>query len=76
VNIAKKAYSNLPCDYEITMDRNTEVEEVKLHCISHLSSLTTTQCMDTSGIPTVQYNFVSLSELAQRESGVIIGQDL
>lgn len=30
VNIAKKAYSNLPCDYEITMDKNTDVEEVKL----------------------------------------------
>jgi len=30
VNIAKKAYSSLACDYEITMDRNTEVEEVKL----------------------------------------------
>ena len=29
VNIAKKAYSNLPGDYEITMDRNTEVEEVE-----------------------------------------------
>jgi hypothetical protein len=31
--------------------------------------------MDTSGIPTVQYNFVSLSDLAQRESGAIVGQE-
>ena len=29
MNIAKKAYSSLACDYEITMDRITEVEEVK-----------------------------------------------
>ena len=36
-------------------------------------SLMTAQCMDTSGIPTVQYNFVSLSDLAARESGAVVG---
>jgi hypothetical protein len=36
----------------------------------------TAKCMDTSGIPTVQYNFVPLSDLAQRESGTVVGQEL
>ena len=33
VNLAKKKFSNLPNDYELSLERNTEIEEV-LYCHS------------------------------------------
>lgn len=52
VVIAKKAFSNLTCDYEITMDSKTEVEE----------------CMDAEAdkVPQIQYSFVSLKDLEEK----------
>jgi len=47
VNLAKKKFSNLPNDYELSLERNTEIEE----------------CLDVTNVPTVKFNFVQLSDL-------------
>ncbi|KAF5373748.1 hypothetical protein D9758_000878 [Tetrapyrgos nigripes] len=47
VQLAKKKFSNLPNDYELNFERNTEVEE----------------CTESTDLPMVKYNFVSLSDL-------------
>ncbi|EIN07090.1 replication factor-a protein [Punctularia strigosozonata HHB-11173 SS5] len=51
VNLAKKKFSNLANDYELSFERNTEVEE----------------CLDPSGVPAVKYEFTPLAELEQKE---------
>ncbi|KAJ7461513.1 hypothetical protein FB451DRAFT_1562794 [Mycena latifolia] len=47
VNIAKKQFSHLSNEYEIGLERNTEVEE----------------CLDPVNVPLVKYNFVALGDL-------------
>ncbi|KAG6899413.1 hypothetical protein C0993_010450 [Termitomyces sp. T159_Od127] len=47
VNLAKKKFSNLPNDYELNLERNTEVEE----------------CFDMINLPMIKYNFILLSGL-------------
>ncbi|EIW84857.1 replication factor-A protein 1 [Coniophora puteana RWD-64-598 SS2] len=47
VNLAKKKFSNIQNDYELSLEKNTEVEE----------------CLDTTNLPTIKYNFISLGEL-------------
>ncbi|EGN95654.1 hypothetical protein SERLA73DRAFT_186799 [Serpula lacrymans var. lacrymans S7.3] len=47
VNLAKKKFSNVQNDYELSLEKHTEVEE----------------CLETSGLPMIKYNFISLSEL-------------
>ncbi|KAK2466831.1 hypothetical protein APHAL10511_001089 [Amanita phalloides] len=47
VNLAKKKFSNLANDYELSLDRHTEIEE----------------CQDTSDVPAVRFNFVPLKDL-------------
>ncbi|KAJ6525476.1 hypothetical protein DFH09DRAFT_1188504 [Mycena vulgaris] len=47
VNIAKKQFSHLSNEYELGLERNTEVEE----------------CLDTVNVPAVKYNFVALGDL-------------
>ncbi|KAG7448223.1 replication factor-a protein [Guyanagaster necrorhizus] len=47
VNLAKKMFSNLANDYELGFERNTVVEE----------------CLETTGLPMVKYNFVPLAGL-------------
>ncbi|CEH13439.1 probable replication factor-a protein 1 [Ceraceosorus bombacis] len=47
VNIAKKQFSNLNNEYEITFERDTEIEE----------------CTAPEGVPEVKYNFVSFDQL-------------
>ncbi|KAG6862066.1 hypothetical protein C0995_007196 [Termitomyces sp. Mi166 len=49
VNLAKKKFSNLANDYELNLERNTEVEE----------------CLDTINLPMIKYNFVLLSGLEE-----------
>ncbi|KAH7923565.1 replication factor-a protein [Leucogyrophana mollusca] len=49
VNLAKKKFSNLQNDYELSFERNTEVEEVT----------------DVSELPQIKYNFVPLSGLEE-----------
>ncbi|KAL6301589.1 replication factor-a protein [Sparassis latifolia] len=47
VNLAKRQYSSLPNEYELTLERNTEVEE----------------CHDLTNVPTIRYNFVEIGKL-------------
>lgn len=47
VNIAKKQFSNLSNEYEITFENHTEIE----------------LCTDTSDVPEVKYEFVRINEL-------------
>ncbi|TDL24921.1 replication factor-A protein 1 [Rickenella mellea] len=51
VNLAKKKFSNLPNEYELALEKNTEIEE----------------CLDQSNLPTVKYNFIPLSNLESIE---------
>ncbi|KAG8827827.1 Replication factor A protein 1 [Serendipita sp. 399] len=56
VVLAKKAFSNLKCDYEINMDAKTEVEE----------------CMDTTSVPEVKYAFTKLQDLENVEKDEMV----
>ncbi|EAU88740.1 replication factor-A protein 1 [Coprinopsis cinerea okayama7 len=47
VGLAKKKFSNIPNDYELSLERNTEIEE----------------CHETTNLPTIKYNFVPLNGL-------------
>ncbi|GLB34780.1 putative as part of the replication protein A (RPA RP-A), a single-stranded DNA-binding heterotrimeric complex, may play an essential role in DNA replication, recombination and repair [Lyophyllum shimeji] len=47
VNLAKKKFSNLANDYELSFERNTEVEE----------------CHEATNLPMIKYHFVPLSGL-------------
>ncbi|KAJ7709439.1 hypothetical protein B0H17DRAFT_998734 [Mycena rosella] len=47
VNIAKKQFSHLSNEYELGLEKNTEVEE----------------CFDLANVPVVKYNFVPLKNL-------------
>ncbi|KAG5636412.1 hypothetical protein H0H81_008152 [Sphagnurus paluster] len=49
VNLAKKKFSNLTNDYELSFERNTEVEE----------------CHEVTNLPMVKYHFVQLSGLEE-----------
>ncbi|KAJ8088096.1 60S acidic ribosomal protein P1 [Marasmius tenuissimus] len=48
ISLAKKKFSNVQNEYEMTLERNSEVEE----------------CLDTTSVPILKYNFVKLDELA------------
>ncbi|KAH0832173.1 hypothetical protein J3R83DRAFT_13086 [Lanmaoa asiatica] len=64
VNLAKKKFSNVQNDYEMNFEKNTEIEEVG-HSIDSGASVNelTSQCVDTANLPTIRYNFISLSSL-------------
>ncbi|OJA10202.1 hypothetical protein AZE42_05120 [Rhizopogon vesiculosus] len=49
VNLAKKKFSNIQNDYELSLEKNTEVEE----------------CLETTGVPMMKYSFVPLSSLEE-----------
>ncbi|CDU25683.1 probable replication factor-A protein 1 [Sporisorium scitamineum] len=51
VNIAKKQFSNLQNEYEITFENSTEIEE----------------CTDATDVPEVKYEFVRINELESVE---------
>jgi replication factor A1 len=55
VNLAKKKFSNVQNDYEITLEKNSEVEE----------------CVDTTNLPMIKYNFVPLSSLETLQKDAI-----
>ncbi|KAF9500581.1 replication factor-a protein [Pleurotus eryngii] len=60
VNLAKKKFSNLTNDYELSFEKHTEIEE----------------CHEVSNVPMVKYNFVPLSgleELAKDSTCDVIG---
>ncbi|KAH8830283.1 hypothetical protein DL96DRAFT_1592292 [Flagelloscypha sp. PMI_526] len=56
VNLAKKKFSNLSNDYELTLEKTTEVEE----------------CKDVNDIPKINYNFVKISDLSSHPKDAII----
>ncbi|KZT02307.1 replication factor-a protein [Laetiporus sulphureus 93-53] len=47
VNLAKKKFSNVQNEYELSFERNTEVEE----------------CLDATNVPVVKFNFVEINKL-------------
>ncbi|KAI8989731.1 replication factor-a protein [Trametes punicea] len=49
VNLAKKKFSNLQNEYELTLERSTEVEE----------------CPDAADVPAVKFNFVTIAGLQE-----------
>lgn len=64
VNLAKKKFSNVQNDYEINLEKNTEIEEV-VHSINngHWANELMLQCVDASNLPMIRYNFTPLSSL-------------
>ncbi|KAJ3997283.1 hypothetical protein F5050DRAFT_1569709 [Lentinula boryana] len=49
VNLAKKKFSNVMNDFEISLEKHAEVEE----------------CLETTNLPMIKYSFVSLAELQE-----------
>lgn len=56
VNIAKKQFSNVNNEYELTFERDTEVEK----------------CDDQESVPQIKFNFVPLSSLNEHEKDATI----
>ena len=72
VNLAKKKFSTVQNDYELSLDRGIEVEEVS--CPSHFPywRLNWLQCQDTD-VPVIRYHFVNLSTLSDLQNEAICG---
>lgn len=58
VNLAKKKFSNIQNDYELSIERNTEVEE----------------CLEPSSVPMIKYNFIPLGELDNVQKDATCGR--
>lgn len=56
VNLAKKKFSNVQNDYEIALERNTEIIE----------------CPDGGGVPSIKYKFVEISALHEQAKDSIV----
>jgi replication factor A1 len=56
VNIAKKQFTNLPNDYELTFERDTQIEK----------------CEDQGAVPQVRFNFCSIQDLSQVEKDATV----
>jgi replication factor A1 len=75
VNLAKKKFSNLPNDYELSFEKNTEVEEVGWLWLPVLELwLMLFQCHETTNVPMVKYNFVELSGLEALTKDAVCGR--
>lgn len=72
VNLSKRKFSSAQ-EYELSLERNTEIEEVRLPCPSGVPSLTFLQCHDTSNLPVVKYNFIELGNLEELPKDSICG---
>ncbi|KAI0053916.1 replication factor-a protein [Auriscalpium vulgare] len=55
VNLAKKKFSTIQNEYELSLERNTEVEE----------------CVDSTDLPVIKYNFSKLSQLEELQKDAI-----
>ncbi|KAI6045607.1 hypothetical protein EDC04DRAFT_2888624 [Pisolithus marmoratus] len=55
VNLAKKKFSHIQNEYELNLERNTEVEE----------------CLEPSSVPMIKYNFIPLSQLEELQKDSI-----
>lgn len=58
VQIAKKQFSNVNNEYELTLDNNSEIEP----------------CGDDEAVPQIKYNFVPLDQLGAHEKDSTIGE--
>lgn len=77
VNLAKKKFSNLSNEYELTLQRSTEVEEVSgyLRCsVSFCFPTPNLQCLDTSNVPAVRFNFTDIAGLNDLVKDSVCGQ--
>ena len=74
VNVAKKKF-NASSEYEITLEKTSEVREVS----SHPSSLGTPflismlKCLDTTDLPEIKYSFVDLSQMEAHQKDALVG---
>jgi replication factor A1 len=72
VNLAKKKFSTVSNDYELSLDRGTEIEEVSSLIQSLKYELRGTQCNDAD-VPVIRYNFVNLSGLPELQKEAVCG---
>lgn len=56
---ANKTFSNLPNDYELTLNNDSVIQE----CVE-----------DLSDIPTVKYDFVPINQIAEKPANTIVGE--
>lgn len=56
---ANKQYSNIPNDYEMTLNNDSVIQECK---------------EDLEDVPTVKYDFVRISEIADKPPNTIVGE--
>ena len=72
VNLAKKRYSTVQNDYELSLDRGVEIVEVC--CPPHFPDwrLNWLQCQDAD-VPVIRYHFVKVSALQGLEKEAICG---
>jgi replication factor A1 len=74
VNLAKKKFSNVQNDYEMSFEKNTDIEEVG-HSINSgvLVDERPSQCVDTTNLPMIKYNFIQLSSLEALQKDATCG---
>lgn len=76
VNFAKKKFSNLSNDYELSLDRNTQIEEVSSCLIVIIQRFSVLQCLEAAGVPQYKFNFVPLDRLETLGKDSICGMDV
>ena len=76
IGIAKKQFSNVNNEYEITIENQTEINIVSsIHLVRHgvqAEFRNTRQCNDTENVPQVKFNLVPLSDLESVEPNSMI----
>ena len=75
VNMAKKKFSHLQNQYELSLERSTEIEEVRLVAWSLATAHGPIwQCLDHVNVPVIKYNFVELKDLETVAKDSICGE--
>lgn len=73
VNLAKKKFSNVNNDYELGLEKNTEIEEVSVWFFPNAFSDMQCQCHEVTNLPTIKYNFISLDHLEDLIKDAVCG---
>lgn len=73
VNLAKKKFSHLSNEYELSLERTTEIEEVREIITYHMGTNWLFQCRDPVDVPSVKYNFIPLKDLENLPKDTICG---
>lgn len=76
VNFAKKKFSNLSNNYELSLDRNTQIEEVSRRLIEIVQRLSVLQCHEAAGVPQFKFNFIPLDQLETLGKDSVCGTEL